>query len=636
MAIPRGWARFLRCLLLCAAVTVSAATADAQETAISWNPGTIEEGIYMDAPLQNVLQQILKGNDPGVTVVFREVQGVVNANLSGMLRENAFNKLLTENDLSYVYDPTKKVVTVSRRATQTSRFVTLKFIDEPMLRQMIKRFEIAVTYIFDGASRTVKLSGLPQDIENFAKLITEIDAAETARREDSAKQQDAKAREAEAEAKIMAHGVDMMKVEVERERIQERRDTQVAVFPLRYSNVSASSQTFQGETVSVPGIDVTLRALLGLDATGGPAAPGGAAPVTNGEPFTGTISTDPRSNAVIVRGTKREIETVKNLLTKLDVRKDLVDIEVMIVQASDGAVEELGLRWGGVRRTDAGGTTTGFAVGSYPGGESDRVAIADARGAGGAASPLPLISPLSLLPDSGAGTIATFLFRGTNNALSVQLSALEQKNEAQILNAPRVVTLNNVEAKITADQTSYIPTIAGANSSGGYLEVKAGLTLKITPSIIYREDASEPGDLIRLTVNTQNTAVNAVGDGSQRKTGNEIVTQAIIPSGATFVMGGLLSDTRGESVDKVPLLGDIPLLGELFKVRNSQKNLGESLFFITPRIVRTGEAYAPDVAEVSLKAREYLDQQRGMIENLRRNIRGNSALIDLRGVEEDE
>ena len=202
----------------------------------------------------------------------------------------------------------------------------------------------------------------------------------------------------------------------------------------------------------------------------------------------------------------------------------------------------------------------------------------------------------------------------------------------QTINSPRIITLNNLAAKITNDRTRFIRTAAGANSSGSLEEISAGLTLDITPSIIESE-VSGDDSLVRLVINASNKDVSLGSAGDASVTGSEVQTQVEIPDGATFMLGGLVEDTRIESKDGIPGLQDIPLIGNLFKSRTSQDDLNEIIFFITPRLLKTEDLYASDIAQ-----RRYMDTQRARLHDMRQDLQVNSQLLTIQSVtlEEDE
>jgi len=321
------------------------------------------------------------------------------------------------------------------------------------------------------------------------------------------------------------------------------------------------------------------------------------------------------------------------LIEQLDRPMEQVEIEVMIANTQKNFIRDLGVSFGNDTLVNKGGTN-----GVVGGAVATLGANALTAATPTALQTLPTagnqISPLSLLPAaSGDGTVASFLYRGANFALTAQLNALEQDNKVHILSVPRVVTLDNIMAKITQDDTLFVPTSSGANSAGAYLQIPAGLTLNITPSVLHHKDVGEE-NMVRMVIQAENTtAAPTPGSNTASKSGQTIQTQVIIPDGSTFIMGGLTNDNRVENLGKVPLLADVPLLGELFKTRDSQQSLTDVLFFITPRIVAHADLYAKDVAE-----KRYLQNERAEIGQIGEDVRTHSMMLNLntRTLEEDE
>lgn len=601
---------------------------------------------YYDEDIRVVLSKILEQNN-GLRADFRpDVKGMVSFNFRDMPLQAAFNKIVEENNLEYVFDPKSKIVTFS--APQPGRLITLTHATPEQLGTAKDRLRIGGELLPDPTSGVVMVRGSADQIKRIEELAAVLDKREQARAEDQRKDiasavsvgtEDAKRRAAEAEALEKE-----LQAQIRNSLLTDLRNTQTKIISIKYASVGQTSQTFQGQSVTLPGIDETLRSMLGLgDASAAAAAPGAQPAPSAAEQqelarlrrelgqVPPVITTDQRTNSVIVRGTPAAIAEVENLIARLDRPVPLIEIEVMIVRADSGVSEQLGVRWGGgtalkVGRNGriSGGITTGIDndLLQSPRNGLDTTSVNNEQNN---------INPFSLLPTTSGSTLAAFVFRGNDLSLQAQLEALASDNKAQTISAPRVTTLNNLEAKVTNDRSRYLPTTAGANSSGTYQKVDAGLALRITPSLIQRDDTGDQ-PLIRLNINAQDKNVTATTAGAA-VSGNEVQTQVVIPSGATFVMGGLMNDTREETNDKVPGLGDIPLLGALFSTRGSAQALSETIFFITPRMVMPNDEFAQDIAQ-----RRYLQTQRAKLAGLRQDIQGKSQLINLNTVliEEDE
>ncbi len=646
---------------------------------IKWHDKLFEREFF-DEDIRVVLIRILQDNDTQVN--FRPgVDGRVSFNFRNMPLQAAFNKIVQENNLEYTYDEGTRTVTLS--TPLPGRLITLAYAKASQFQSAKARLGLRGDIAVDDANGIVLLRGTPEQVSRLEELAQQLDRAEQARNAEIDKRlqtdtargtEDAQRRAADAEAREREERAQS------RARLrQEVLSTQTKIITVRYANVGPTTQIFQGQTVTTPGLDDTLRTLLGINE-----AKGGAATASNAHAAAAdsianlagaaglsrqdvdelarirrelglvppVISIDPRSNAVIVRGSPTAIADVEQLIARLDRPLPLVEIEVMIVRARRGVAEELGIRWGGAALLTSKGDSYGSAVST---GIDQRNLVAPTNatrqqvpsqitsqtGSGGTSTqinnstfvstPVQPLNPLTLLPTALGGSLASFVFRGSDVALQAQINALSQAQKLQTIAAPRVTTLNNLNAKITNDRTQYLAIPPAANAPGGFLEVKAGLILNITPSLIGQEDSIDQGQ-IRLSINASDKDIT-LAQGRPTLTGNEVQTQVIIRNGSTFVMGGLMNDTRIEGKDSVPLLSDIPLVGELFKSRNSLSDLEETIFFITPRTVQPNAEFAQDIAQ-----HRYLDGQRAKLAEMRQDVQSRSQLIELNPsfLEEDE
>ena len=582
-----------------------------------------------DEPIRDVFRILFRRN--GTQVIFRpDVDGVISFNFEGLTLRDAFVKLIEEGGLDYAYDRQSNTVTLFKAASdeRLEQIVALTNITVEDVLSTKTSLQIAGE-IIAAPGGIIKVRGGPEEVQSLVRLVGTLETRAVAELKQRAEQRDAEvrrraqsqdsesaafARRAEADRQRRGQDARDREARLLQDTIDELQSTDFAVIPLRYATVGPTSQTFRGKPVSIPGIDETIRTLLGAgeEESRGPQDAEQAARLATARARLGltppTISIDTRTNSIIVRGNQRAIDRVRSLVRRLDRRVPLVEIEVMIVDAQKGVSADLGVRYG----TDLPSTARGkaFGVGLNRGLASDQLVqagrTANDSGTSGdttvtdgngnqtvtpeRTAPAPL-SPVTLLPTDPAGTVANVILRGTNLALQAEINDLSQDNRAQIISAPRVVTLNNLQARIANDGTQFVRTEAGANSSGSLEEINAGLTLQITPSVIEAEQSGQES-LIRLVINATNTSVQVSGSGNADVTGTEVQTQVEIPDGATFMLGGLVNDLRTETKEGIPGLQDIPLLGNLFKNRSSSDELAETIFFITPRVVRSEERYA--------------------------------------------
>ena len=288
----------------------------------------------------------------------------------------------------------------------------------------------------------------------------------------------------------------------------------------------------------------------------------------------GSITVDERTNSLLLRDLPENISVIKDIIDTLDVPIKQVQIEARIVTINEGHLDELGVRWG---VTSVNGSTT---IGGSIESNLATIGLYDGGGSG-----LPVDDFLNVnlgLVNPAASSIAFQVAKlGSNLLLDLELSALQAESKAEIISSPRLITTNKKAAYI--EQGTEIPYLEA--SSGGAASVsfrKAVLSLMVTPQItpdnrlvldlIVTQD--RPGQVVKTGTG------EAVAIDTQR-----IGTQVLVNNGETIVLGGIYQHSLSNSVEKVPLLGDLPLLGALF--RRSSENIGkkELLIFVTPKVV---------------------------------------------------
>ena len=282
----------------------------------------------------------------------------------------------------------------------------------------------------------------------------------------------------------------------------------------------------------------------------------------------GSVTVDERTNTILVRDTLKSIDEARKMITALDIPVKQVLIESRMVTVLDNVDEELGVRWGFSDRQDDNGIS-----GSIEGAESI------------ASGSVPSVdNRLNVnLPVSGAaGTIGfqvASLVDGT--ILDLELSALESENKGEIIASPRITVANQQEAYI--EQGTEIPYVQATSSGATSVEFKkAVLSLKVTPHI------TPDNRIILDLVVTQDTR----GETVSTSTGNavaidtqEIKTQVLVENGETIVLGGIFQQTSSDGVTKVPLFGDLPVVGALFRNTSQLQQKRELLIFVTPKII---------------------------------------------------
>lgn len=287
----------------------------------------------------------------------------------------------------------------------------------------------------------------------------------------------------------------------------------------------------------------------------------------------GSVSVDERTNTLLIRDTANSIEDIKRMVTILDVAIRQVVIEARMVTVKDNMNEELGIRWG-VTNTDGEFSTSGTIEGASTanGTRSDT--------AGGGTVPQVGDGLNVNLPVAGAaGTIAFQVARLANGTiLDLELSALEKENKGEVIASPRITTSNQKEAYI--EQGVEIPYQEAASSGATATQFKkAVLSLTVTPHIT-------PDDKIILDLIVTQDTISDVRSGLAPAIDTQrIGTQVLVNNGETIVLGGIYQQAIISTVSKIPILGDIPYLGWLFRNSSQLNEKKELLIFVTPRIV---------------------------------------------------
>ncbi|MGI3105667.1 type IV pilus secretin PilQ [Vibrio alginolyticus] len=295
----------------------------------------------------------------------------------------------------------------------------------------------------------------------------------------------------------------------------------------------------------------------------------------------GSMTIDERTNSLLIRELPENIEVIREIIESLDIPVKQVQIEARIVTINEGNMDELGIRWGFTSIN--GSNTVGGSIennlatiglyngeGGDDGGDGDGVGIDDFLNVN-----LATTSP-------NATSIAFQVAKlGSDTLLDLELSALQQESKAEIISSPRLITTNKKPAYI--EQGTEIPYLESSSSGATTVTFKkAVLSLKVTPQITpdnrlvldLSVTQDRPGQVVKTGTG------EAVAIDTQR-----IGTQVLVNNGETVVLGGIFQHSITNSVDKVPLLGDLPLLGALF--RRSYENVGKSelLIFVTPKVV---------------------------------------------------
>ncbi|EMU4690102.1 type IV pilus secretin PilQ [Neisseria gonorrhoeae] len=284
----------------------------------------------------------------------------------------------------------------------------------------------------------------------------------------------------------------------------------------------------------------------------------------------GSVLIDPATNTLIVTDTRSVIEKFRKLIDELDVPAQQVMIEARIVEAADGFSRDLGVKFGATGRKKLKNETSAFGWGvnsGFGGGDKWEAQTKINLPVAAAANSISLVRAIS------------------SGALNLELSASESLSKTKTLANPRVLTQNRKEAKIESGyEIPFTVTTAsgGGNSTNTELK-KAVLGLTVTPNIT-------PDGQIIMTVKINKDSPAQCASGSNTIlciSTKSLNTQAMVENGGTLIVGGIYEENNGNTLTKVPLLGDIPVIGNLFKTRGKKTDRRELLIFITPRIIDT-------------------------------------------------
>ncbi len=305
----------------------------------------------------------------------------------------------------------------------------------------------------------------------------------------------------------------------------------------------------------------------------------------------GSVAVDERTNTLLLQDTADRLGDIRRLVATLDIPVRQVLIESRIVVVNDDFNRELGARVG-LTTVNANGngvvTTSGTAA------ATDSITSSAATNASTTGSPFPVTVPaggnaperynVNLPVANPAGSFALGIL-GSNFLVDLELSAAQAETKAAVISSPRVITANQKEA--TIEQGTEIPYQQSASSGATTISFKkAVLSLKVTPQIT-------PDNRIILDLDVRNDSVGAItvlsgGVNVPSIDTKEIATQVLVNDGQTVVLGGILQTTSRDATTKVPYLGDIPILGNLFKTTTKTDDKDELLIFVTPKIVREG------------------------------------------------
>jgi len=338
-------------------------------------------------------------------------------------------------------------------------------------------------------------------------------------------------------------------------------------------------------------------------AAAGGAAAAVAAAAPGGVDKSVTIWAEPETNALVITAPPKTMRSLMSVVDRLDVRRAQVIIEALLVEVSTDAARDLGVNW------IVDGSGDNFLVGLF----NTPIAGVDIGDIAAA-----IDDPSSVTAAPGGLTIGGGRRQDSGTNFGAILRALASEGDTNIVSMPSVITLDNEEAQIKVAQEvpfltgSYSNTGAGGGTGGGVnpfqtIERKeVGNILKITPQI-----TDENTILLKIEQEASSIAAAAAQVSTTDLVTNKrtITTRVLVDDGGMIVLGGLIEDRLTESESRVPLLGKIPVIGALFRVRSTQKTKTNLMVFIRPRVLRTAEQAA---VETNAKYNYLRDMQLGL------------------------
>jgi general secretion pathway protein D len=394
-------------------------------------------------------------------------------------------------------------------------------------------------------------------------------------------------------------------------------DTEVRY--LLYADAEKLADKLKGQA------SASSKAQAGPQSSGGPGAASAGGGGSNIDASV-TIWADVPTNALIMTAPPKIMKNLMAVIDKLDIRRAQVEVEALIVEVAVNKSANIGVQW-----LLDGGSSLGYGITNFPGSSGSSIVDIAAAALGGvsgltnsAASSATSTGTTgvgtsaasglsSVIPNGATFAIGTYN-SNTGKGLAAVIQAIRSDGASNIISTPRVITMNNEEAEVKVTQEiplvtgQYTSSTAAVNGTTSPFETiqreEVGTILKVTPHI-------SEGNTIQLKIEQEDSSPGAkLADSADISTNKRsIKTTILIEDGGIIVLGGLMQDTVTESEDRVPVLGAIPLLGNLFKSRSGSRQKSNLLVFLRPKILRD----QPATEAVSAgKYNEIRDEERNL------------------------
>ncbi|MBI1676103.1 EscC/YscC/HrcC family type III secretion system outer membrane ring protein [Shewanella sp. NKUCC05_KAH] len=489
--------KLLSLLLLCQIGLVQAAPL----TNIKWQ-GEPFVMISRGTALASVIQDF--ANNYGVPVI---VSNKVNDNYIGQIQEQDPKSVIQDLTRRYglVWYYNNEVLYVYKASEINSEVLPLTSLSATKVDHYLRSAGVLDKGVCNIKSMAgisgLQVTGVPECINSVTKLTAQLDA--------NAKQ------------------------------TTENQET-VKVYPLKYASATDSIYEYRSQPVSIPGLVTVLKEMD----QGTQVANAVAGSVSN---ISGPVfAADPRQNAIIVRGSARDMATYGSLIRQLDTKPTMIEVSVSIFDVDASDFKQLGIDW------SASAKLGGGSVSFNSGDSSDNFSTV-------------------------IGNTGNFMMR---------LNALEKNSKAKVLSRPSVVTLNNVQAVLDKNVTFY--TKLEGDKVAKLESVTTGSLLRVTPRLI--DEVGHQAVMLDLNIQDgqQSQAVSR-SEPLPQVQNSEISTQATLKSGESLLLGGFVQDRDETTQNKIPLLGDLPLLGGLFRSTDHHTQSVMRLFLIKAEPVNQGD-----------------------------------------------
>lgn len=365
-----------------------------------------------------------------------------------------------------------------------------------------------------------------------------------------------------------------------KKKVADLEPVRTQSFQLNYTKAEDIARALLGQMVDKDGKAITIT----------PSGGGGGGSTNNVRILSprGTVLAESRTNQLFISDIPSKLEEVAVMIAKIDIPVRQVLIEARIVEADDKFGRALGVKLGSTDLRGLRGGIPGYSVGGNNylnvGGNYSNVGVQTLQTPNTDTSYLPdsqfvnLPASTGTISTASAATFALSLFSATaNRFLNLELSALEAEGKGKIVSSPRVITADQVKAII--EQGEQIPYLVATSSGATSVQFRpAALKLEVIPQI------TPEGNVILDVDVAKDSRGEATIAGPAINT-KHVKTQVLVENGGTVVIGGIFTQNEREDVNKVPFLGDIPYLGNLFKERVKFSNRTELLIFLTPKVV---------------------------------------------------